>query len=306
MSRFRGFGDIFMQLAQERPVAYYPKLVKVTGGVNAAIFLSQLGYWTPKAADPDGWVYKTQIEWESETGLTRWEQETARRQLRERSILSETKRGMPARLYFRIDVDALTTSWEVTFQSQNEGNPQPRMRDSHKQAPETTGSGFRRTRKNLKQQAGRPSSKDEVSPQPSISREAETTSGTTSTNTTGGGGDRDLETLKTKLATEFDKRGYDQNLIEPTLEELRLTTATGTVRYPLRYCLRTAATLQANRDAGIRSSESEQLHLEWRRTEETTCPHGESWDTCETCRADAARGAKLKRRPAKQAGEAVA
>lgn len=304
MSRFRGFGDVFMQLAEERPVAYYPKLVKVTGSVNAAIFLSQLGYWTPKAADPDGWVYKTQMEWESETGLTRWEQETARRQLRERDILSETKRGMPARLFFRIDVDALSASWEEAFKAQDEEKPQPRMRDSRKQGPERAASGSPSMRENLKQQTGQPSSKDEVSPQPAISKDSGTTSGTTSTNTKGGGGDFDLEDLRTKLAAEFDKNGYDQDLIEPTLDELQLTIATGTVRYPLRYCLRTAATLQANRDADLRSSESEQLHLEWRRGEESTCPHGESWDTCATCRADAARGAKLKRR--RGPGEAVA
>lgn len=304
MSRFRGFGDVFMQLAEERPVAYYPKLVKVTGSVNAAIFLSQLGYWTPKAADPDGWVYKTQAEWESETGLTRWEQETARRQLRERDILSETKRGMPARLFFRIDVDALSASWEETFKARDEEKPQPRMRESRKQGPERAAGGSPSMRENLKQQTGQPSNRDEVSPQPPISREAGTTSRTTSTNTKSGGGDLDLEDLRTKLGSEFEKRGYDQDLIEPTLEELRLTSATGTVRYPLRYCLRTAATLQANRDAGARSSESQQLHLEWRRTEESICPHGESWELCETCREDAARGAKLNRR--RVPGEAVA
>ena len=161
-------------------------------------------------------------------------------------------------------------------------------------------------RENLKQQTGQPSSKDEVSPQAPISKDSGTTSRTTSTNTNtkGGGGDLDLEDLRTKLAAEFDKHGYDEDLIEATLEELRLTIATGTVRYPLRYCLRTAATLQANREASLRSSESEQLHLEWRRGEESTCPHGESWDTCETCRSDAARGARLNRR--RKPGEAVA
>lgn len=304
MSRFRGFGDVFMQLAEERPVAYYPKLVKVAGSVNAAIFLSQLGYWTPKASDPDGWVYKTQVEWEAETGLTRWEQETARRQLRERGILTEIKRGMPARLFFRIDVDALTASWDEAFNAQDVEKPQARKGDSRNQAPERAGSGSPSTRKDHIQQTDKRSTKDEGSSQTAISREPGTTSGTTSTTTGGGGEAFDLDDFKSKLAAEFNQRGYDEDLLEPTIEELRLTAASGTVRYPLRYCLRTAANLQAARDAGLRSSESEQLHLEWRRSEEVTCPHGQSWEGCETCRADAARGARLKRR--RKPGEAVA
>ena len=302
MSRFRGFGDVFMQLAEERPVAYYPKLVKVTGSVNAAIFLSQLGYWTPKAADPDGWVYKTQIEWELETGLTRWEQETARRQLRERSILTEIKKGMPARLFFRIDVEALTVTWEETFSIQDEGKPQPRMGQSHNQGSLGAGSDSASPRNNHNQQPGVASGMDVVSPQ-AISKEAGTTSGTTSTNTGGGGADFDLETLRAQLTAEFENRDLDEDLLEPTLDELRLTIATGTVRYPLRYCLRTATNLQAARDASLRSTDSQQLHLEWRRNDLETCPHGKRWDNCQACRDDAAKGARLKRR---SSGEAVA
>jgi hypothetical protein len=302
VSRFRGFGDVFMQLAEERPVAYYPKLVKVAGSVNAAIFLSQLGYWTPKASDPDGWVYKTQVEWELETGLTRWEQETARRQLRERSILTEVKKGMPARLYFRIDVDALTVTWEEAFSARDEEIPQPRMRRSHNQSTLEAGSGFVSARDSYNQQAAQPTGKDVVPPQAN-SKEAGTTSGTTSTNSGGGGADLDLETLKVQLIAEFENRDLDEDLLEPTLEELRLTTATGTVRYPLRYCLRTATNLQAQRDASLRTEDSQQLHLEWRRNDLETCPHGKQWDNCQACREDAAKGARLKRR---SGGEAVA
>ena len=283
-----------MQLAEERPVAYYPKLVKVTGSVNAAIFLSQLGYWTPKAADPNGWVYKTQAEWETETGLTRWEQETARRQLRDRGILTEVKRGMPARLFFQIDVEALTTTWETTFETQDVEQLQPRMGDSHIQGSDASGSGLSSKRKNLNQQTDRTSTKDAAPPQTS-NKEAGTTSGTTSNNTVGGGADIDLEDLRTKLTIEFKSRDFDEDLLEQTLEEFRLTASTSEIRYPLRYCLRTAANLQANRDKSLSATESDQLHLEWRATEVSTCPHGESFDDCETCKDDAARGARFRR-----------
>lgn len=296
MAKFRGFGDVFMQLAEERPVAYYPKLVKVAGSVNAAIFLSQLGYWTPRAADPDGWVYKTQVEWELETGLTRWEQETARRQLRDRGILTEVKRGMPARLFFQIDVEALTATWEEAFSPQDVETPQPRMGDSHNQAPSAPGSDSPSMRETLNQQTGASSTKDEVSPQ-TLNKEAVTTSGTTSNNTVGGGGatDVDFEDLRAKLTAEFHTNDLDEDLLDPVLEELRLTIATGDVRYPLRYCLKTAANLQAARDKSSQSGASDQLHLEWRATEAATCPHGETFESCETCAADAARGARLRR-----------
>ena len=304
MSRLRGFGEVFMQLAEERPVAYYPKLVKVAGSVNAAIFLSQLGYWTPKAADPDGWVYKTQSEWESETGLSRWEQETARRQLRERAILTEVKRGMPARLYFRIDVDALSGAWDVTYPVQDVDKPQPRMRDSHKQSLVGPGSGSPSMRRNHNQQAGPSSPQDVGSPQPN--KGTGTTAGTTSTTPGGGGEDLDLEDLRVKLAHEFELRSYDLDLLDSTLDELRLTAATTLVRHPLRYCLRAAQNLQASRDATVRSDENQELHLEWRHTEEATCPHGSDWAGCGACKDDIERGRRIRAGRARGDGEAVA
>jgi hypothetical protein len=73
-------------LAGSRVVAYHPSFAAIAGGVTAGLFLAQLFYWHDKGSDPDGWIYKTQAEWEEETGLSRWEQETARRRLRERGL----------------------------------------------------------------------------------------------------------------------------------------------------------------------------------------------------------------------------
>ena len=55
-------------------VAYYPKLVEVTGGVLPNLFLCQMYYWLGKQKNPEGWIYKTQAEIEKETGLTRKQQ----------------------------------------------------------------------------------------------------------------------------------------------------------------------------------------------------------------------------------------
>ena len=53
------------------------------------------------------WCCRTQTEWERETGLTRREQETARRKLKARGVLDERKSGVPAKLYFRLNLKIL-------------------------------------------------------------------------------------------------------------------------------------------------------------------------------------------------------
>ncbi|XJF68808.1 replication protein [Escherichia coli] len=90
----------------DRPIAFQRSFIRLEMGVTAALFLSQLTYWTNRTTD-DGWVYKTQDEWEEETGLSRYEQEGARKKLRGLGVLLERKQGLPARLYYKIDNDVL-------------------------------------------------------------------------------------------------------------------------------------------------------------------------------------------------------
>ncbi len=93
-------------ILQDHPVAYHPILAKATGSVNAAILLSQLLYWQGKGDNPE-WTYKTRDEIYEETGLSRREQETARRHLGLLHILHERRAGVPARIYYHVDMDAL-------------------------------------------------------------------------------------------------------------------------------------------------------------------------------------------------------
>jgi len=85
-----------------RPVAYYPHLTDITGNKGATLLLSQLFYWEGKQLSSTGWIYKTQEELWEETRLTRGEQETARRILREKGFIEETYQSMPRRLFFRL------------------------------------------------------------------------------------------------------------------------------------------------------------------------------------------------------------
>lgn len=94
-----------------RPVAYYASLVPLAGSVNAALMLSQLIYWTGKGKRSDGWIFKIAKEWEQETGLSKDQQDTARKHLRATGIVYEKKKGIPPKVHFRIDQEALRNRW---------------------------------------------------------------------------------------------------------------------------------------------------------------------------------------------------
>ena len=93
-----------------RPVAYHPGFAKMLGSVKAGLLLDQLLYWWPRRRDEKG-VYKTADEWTEETGLSRREQESARKKLREVGILIEDYDRLNHRMYFTIEEDELQRVW---------------------------------------------------------------------------------------------------------------------------------------------------------------------------------------------------
>lgn len=99
-----------------RHIAFHRRLVDVTASVKAAVLLSQAIYWTRHGRDIDrsgGWFSKTVREWELETGLSEREQATVREALRQRELLLEERRGLPARLHFRLCVDRLVQALAI-------------------------------------------------------------------------------------------------------------------------------------------------------------------------------------------------
>lgn len=104
--------------AIDRPIAVPPIFKKVAKSAAAAILLSQAWYWTKTLPqDRDGWFFKTQAEWEEETGLTRYEQETARKNLVKLGFLKEARKGNPARLWFCVCQTTLANEIAATLQS---------------------------------------------------------------------------------------------------------------------------------------------------------------------------------------------
>lgn len=97
-----------LQDVLDRPVAFHRSFVKLTGSVTAALLLSQAMYWSKRInSNGDGWFYKTRGQWEEETGLSRYEQESARRTLRRFSFWKEELRGVPAQMHYKVDISIL-------------------------------------------------------------------------------------------------------------------------------------------------------------------------------------------------------
>ena len=95
-----------IKLNLERPIAFYPQLSRVLGGIEEAIFVQQLYYWSDKGRDNKGWIYKTKKEWEEETTLTSKMQDRVRKNLVNIGILiTELKSvGNKPILHYKLDI----------------------------------------------------------------------------------------------------------------------------------------------------------------------------------------------------------
>ena len=121
-------------------VLYYPSLGRMLGSTTAGLMLCQLIYWSRRTKDEDGWIWKTQDNFNEELSLSRREQETARRVLRKSGLVDEQKRGVPARLFYRVNFDVLIEKCGVSVQ--------PSMADSARQErtnPPSSDGGIRQT-----------------------------------------------------------------------------------------------------------------------------------------------------------------
>jgi hypothetical protein len=117
--------DSNIEAMWDRPIAFQRIFCKF-GGVTAALMLSQAVYWSKRTKNKDGWFYKTQADWEEETGLTRREQETARKSLK--GILECKLQGVPATTHYRVNFQILKQNIELAARE----NSQTSMAESAK------------------------------------------------------------------------------------------------------------------------------------------------------------------------------
>jgi hypothetical protein len=86
----------------KRPVAFHWALARVCESVNAGLMLSQSIYWSERTDDPEGWFYKTRVDWFNELCIGKDKQITAREILRELGFIKEKLEGNPPKLYFQV------------------------------------------------------------------------------------------------------------------------------------------------------------------------------------------------------------
>jgi len=103
----------------DRPVAFQRPFVSLGCGITGALLLSQACYWQNRVTSKDGFFYKTANEWEEETGLTRREQETARKRLKDIGVLEEVLRGVPAKVNYRVNAKALKQALDVVSMAES-------------------------------------------------------------------------------------------------------------------------------------------------------------------------------------------
>lgn len=96
-----------------RAIAISTHVAALVGDTCATILLSQLIYWSRRMvalAGREGWVFKTARDWQVETGLSRKMQRRARGILVDGGWMEERLQAMPARLEFRLRLEALLPS----------------------------------------------------------------------------------------------------------------------------------------------------------------------------------------------------
>src|ERR687894_2563539 len=102
-----------------RVVGYSPDLARMVGGATTGLFLSQLLFLSDKGANTDGWVYKSEAEMGKETGLSKREQQTARRKLLALGVIQIVRRGFKFTYHFRIVWERLLQVIEKFQRGQN-------------------------------------------------------------------------------------------------------------------------------------------------------------------------------------------
>jgi hypothetical protein len=93
------------------PIAYYPGLARLLGGVKACVLFCQLFYWSERTGQKWGEVWKSLKELVKETGMTMAEVRAARDVLADRGVLVSRYARLEHQLYFTINRERLDALW---------------------------------------------------------------------------------------------------------------------------------------------------------------------------------------------------
>jgi hypothetical protein len=94
---------LLKKLLTGKTIAYHAVFADWSGGVTQAVMFSQLLHWS--MVTNGEWFYKSVSEFWCETRLTKYMQQTARRDLISRGLIEAELRGVPPVWYYRVDLD---------------------------------------------------------------------------------------------------------------------------------------------------------------------------------------------------------
>ena len=98
---------------QDNVITVHRPFVEFTGSLEAAMMLSQLLYWTPKATIRGGWIAKSDKDWQKELCLTRYSHRKATEKLVSMGIIETQLRkfnGAPT-IHYLILWETLESEW---------------------------------------------------------------------------------------------------------------------------------------------------------------------------------------------------
>lgn len=108
--------EVLKSVLGGRVVSYHPVFARALRSVPAAVMLSQAYFWQENAnhrdlKEIDGAKYftATALEWYEATGVTDDAQVTARKVLCDSGFWREKRAGVPAKLYFHVDLESLVS-----------------------------------------------------------------------------------------------------------------------------------------------------------------------------------------------------
>ena len=105
-----------------QPFPYYPAIAKLIG-VKECIFLCRLIWWTGMEKAGDGWIYKTQLDFQNETGMSFDEQSNARKNLKRLGLLEERHQRLQHKMFYKVNLEALNDKWEASAPIPETGKP---------------------------------------------------------------------------------------------------------------------------------------------------------------------------------------
>jgi hypothetical protein len=128
---------------------YNPNLARALGSIADAVFVFYVARWTKSSAEE--WCFRTELEIEHDTAIPIRTQKVIRERLRTAGFLIEHRKGIPPRMYYRLDMAAL-----MRFLQEVEPDPTPGLVvDEDADLPELSGQNSRNVEAALPELSGR-------------------------------------------------------------------------------------------------------------------------------------------------------